>query len=115
MLRPSDTLYWASGDYQIIAVVHLPGGDLENAAGIEVKSGNEDGLGRWEGVGGTLDTGIQIELVCYPDSSAPEAYEVRVDAGLDSRLRPALLDEVLVALHLDHGDVIWVNDSSESI
>ena len=111
MFSQAGTRRWPSGDSRSLATLRIADKDLEKFVGQALESGTEDGVGRWRGAGGKLESGTLIELVRYLDSPSPEEYEVRVDAALEQDAYQAVLSELLSALNLGRDNVTWLNES----
>src|SRR4051812_38303083 len=93
---------WPSGGAKGLA--QLKGGDrgLTAIAGAPLSSGDDDGLGRWVGTGGTLPSGKHVELLRY-EMGGP-FYELHADLAADPR---ETLEEFLRVTDLDRDAVHW--------
>lgn len=94
---------WPSGDYSEAALLDLRREDIEQRLGVSLISGEEEGLGVWVAVGGTLGSGIQIELIEYSGQPV-KGFALHVDSGCNPE---AALEEVLSLLGADADSVLW--------
>ena len=105
-LPTEDELTWPSGDAQVVALLTLRADELEERVGLPLRSGVEEGLGPWKGIGLILASGRPIELVWHEaaaDRSAPTELRVDVDDDYFSAR-----DEAIAALRLVPSEIAWV-------
>ena len=95
---------WPSCGYAESALLAVSEDQLEERLSAKLLHGVEEGLGAWTAIGLRLPSGEMVELVHHRGRPGERAFLVRTVATASPQ---AVLDELLVCLHLPQIAVIW--------
>ena len=73
--------------------------------GANLEAGEEEGIGKWLGIGLELSSGRRVEMLTYLDVAAPYGFDLHADSRDDL---DEAKDAVLKALKLPAAAVLWV-------
>jgi hypothetical protein len=96
---------WPGGDGLDAALLDIDAAELSRRLGFVLDSGDEEGLGPWQGTGLRLSSGVHIGLIEH--GFAPtRGFVLQVDSGNDPS---AAIDETLALLGLARDALLWLS------
>ena len=87
---------WPGGDGRVTAMLDIEAAELSRRLGFELASGDEPGLGPWQGLGVRLRSGTCIEFIEHRFAPV-RGFVLHVDSAADPA---AAVDETLASLGL---------------